>query len=350
MRIGVVCPYDIGRPGGVQQLSGELTARLRDMGEDVVFVGAGESWFEGGPGLDDVTIPVGRSTSIRANESLVPLRLNPIGWRRVRRALEGVDVIHVHEPLAPMVGWMALSIAKPTVATFHADPPAWVPYVYRYAPWVAGRLRDSTITAVSPTAATALPSGWGEPHIVPNAIDVASYQLTVDREDLRVAFLGRDEPRKGLSVLLDAWPTVHSRYPDSELVVMGADRGDDRPGVRFTGPVSGEEKRRLLASSRVFVAPNLGGESFGIVVIEAMAAGCAVVASDLPSFLDVTGGDSAVHVPKGDGSALAAAISDLLGDGPTAMALGEAGRERAQRYDWPVVVEEYRRLYAKAGS
>lgn len=350
MRIGVVCPYDIGKPGGVQQLSGELAARLRDRGEEVVFVGAGQKWFHDDPGLDDVTVTLGRSTSISANESRVPLRLSPVGWRRVREVLAEVDVIHVHEPLAPLVGWMAMSVAKPTVATFHADPPSWVPPVYRYAPWVSGRLRRSIITAVSPTAAAALPPRWGEPRIVPNAIDADSYRVDVDRDTRRVAFLGRDEPRKGLSVLLEAWPHVHGLFPDSELVVMGADRHLDMPGVRFTGAVSGEEKRRVLASSGVYVAPNLGGESFGIVVIEAMAAGCAVVASDLPAFVDVTGGEAAVHVPVGDPIALGTGIADLLEDEPKAVALGEAGRDRAERYDWSVVVDQYRQLYAEAIS
>lgn len=350
MRIGVVCPYDIGRPGGVQQLSGELAARLRNQGEEVTFIGAGEAWFDGGPDLDDVTMTVGRSTSIRANQSRVPLRLNPMGLGRVREALAMVDVIHVHEPLAPLVGWMAMSVDKPTVATFHADPPSWVPPLYRLAPWVAGRLRGSIVTAVSPTAAAALPSRWGEPRIVPNAIDVGSYRVDEVRAHHRVAFLGRDEPRKGLSVLLEAWSQVRGLFPDSELVVMGADRRGDLPGVRFTGPVSGEEKRRLLASSGVYVAPNLGGESFGIVVIEAMAAGCAVVASDLPAFVDVTGGQAAVHVPVGDPAALGTAIADLLKNESRAVSLGEAGRDRAERYDWPVVVEQYRQLYEEARS
>lgn len=350
MRIGVVCPYDIGRPGGVQQLSGELAARLRNLGEEVVFVAAGQNWFHDGPGLDDVTVALGRSTGIRANRSRVPLRLNPVGWGRAREALAGVDVIHVHEPLAPLVGWMAMSVDKPTVATFHADPPSWVSRVYEMAPWVTGRLRNSIVTAVSPTAAAALPSRWGKPRIVPNAIDVGSYRMEVERDHRQVAFLGRDEPRKGLSVLLDAWAQVRDLSPGSRLVVMGADRHGEHPGVRFTGPVSGEEKRRLLASSGVYVAPNLGGESFGIVVIEAMAAGCAVVASDLSAFVDVTGGEAAVHVPVGDPAALGAAIADLLMDPPRAVSLGEAGRARAQRYDWPVVVDHYRQLYAEAAS
>lgn len=350
MRIAVVCPYDIGKPGGVQQLSGELASHLRRSGDEVVFVGAGTSWFHGGPGLDEITVPAGRAVSIRANESGAPITLSPTHWRSVRRRLAEVDVVHIHEPLVPVVGWMALSVVKPTVATFHADAPGWASTLYQRAPWVTARMRESIVTAVSRTAADSLPEKWGEPRIVPNAIDVASYSSSpTGRVTRRVAFLGRDDPRKGLSDLLAAWPEVRRRAPDAELIVMGAERPDDIEGARFVGPVSGAEKRRLLASSQVYVAPNKGGESFGIVLIEAMAAGCAVVATDLPAFQEVTGG-AAVHVPVGDVESMAGAISDLLVDEVEAERLSRAGRERASRYDWPVVVARYRELYAEAVS
>jgi phosphatidylinositol alpha-mannosyltransferase len=349
MKVGVVCPYDIGVPGGVQQLTGELAVHLRETGDDVVFVAAGKSWFHGGPGLDDVTVPAGRGISIKANLSKAPLALSPIPWPRVRRALSTVDVVHVHEPLVPLVGWMALSTGKPLVATFHADAPRWVANTYRRLPWVGRRMRDSILTAVSATAARSVPPTWGRVRIVPNAIDVASYDIPTGRIDRRVAFLGRDDPRKGLSVLLEAWPAVRARVPEAELLVMGADRPPGISGVHFTGPVSGGEKRRLLASSRVFVAPNLGGESFGIVVVEAMAAGCAVVVSDLPAFVEVTG-DAAVSVPAGDPGALADAVASLLLDPSESRRLSAASRRRAARYDWLDVVTRYRDLYREALS
>lgn len=349
MKIGVVCPYDISKPGGVQQLTGELAAHLRAVGEEVVFVGAGRAWFHGGPGLDDVTVPTGRSIGIRANLSKAPLTLSPMSWRRVRRALADVDVVHIHEPFIPLIGWMALSTSKPLVATFHADAPDWVAKLYRMLPGIERRLRRSIITAVSSTAARPIPSNWGMVRIVPNAIDVAAYDLPVGRVDRRVAFLGRDDVRKGLSVLLEAWPHVVSRVPDAELIVMGADRDLDIKGVEFKGPVSGVEKRRLLASSLIYVAPNLGGESFGIVVAEGMAAGCAVVASDIPAFVEVAGG-AAAHVPVGDVQTLAEALKSLLLDPSKARELGVSMRERAAEYDWSAVVAEYRELYAEAIS
>lgn len=349
MRVGIVCPYDIGSPGGVQQLTGELATHLRASGDEVVFVGAGKTWFHGGPGLDEVTVPTGRAISVRANRSKAPLLLNPVPLRRVRDSLAAVDVVHVHEPLIPLIGWMALSSDKPLVATFHADARPWVGRLYRYVPGLDRRMRGSIVTAVSRVAALALPPSWGEVHIVPNALDVDSYDLPVGRVARRVAFLGRDDPRKGLSTILEAWPAVKTAAPDAELKVMGARRPEGLPGVEYVGPVSGGEKRRLLASSQVLVAPNLGGESFGIVVVEGMAAGCAVVSSDIPAFLEVTG-EVALHVPAGNADALGSAISSLLLDPAKARDLGDRAKRRAAAFDWSIVMGRYRELYEEALS
>jgi phosphatidylinositol alpha-mannosyltransferase len=221
--------------------------------------------------------------------------------------------------------------------------------LYRALPGGERRFRNSILTAVSSIAARSIPPRWGTVRIVPNAIDVAAYEIPVGRIEKRVAFLGRDDVRKGLSVLLEAWPRVTAAIPDAELIVMGADRATRIPGVEFRGPVSAGEKRRLLASSLVFVAPNLGGESFGIVVAEGMAAGCAVVASDIPAFVEVTGG-SGIHVSPGDARALAGALTSLLLNPVKAQELGTTMRERCAAYDWSAVVGTYRDLYAEALS
>lgn len=347
MRVGLVCPYDMGSPGGVQQLIQELAEQLRGLGDEVVVVGPGRFAFHGGPEVQATMVPAGRPLVVRANRSRVPLTLSPTSWWRVRRALADVDVVHLHEPLLPLVGWITLTVKKPLVATFHADAPKWVRALYRWVPVVGGRLTRGIITAVSEAAAQALPRKWGELTVVPNAIQVTSYHLPVGRVPRRVAFLGRDDPRKGLDVLLAAWPSIRDACPDSELMVIGATRPDDMPGVTFQGQVSDGEKKRLLASSAVFVAPNTGGESFGIVVAEAMAAGCAVVASDLPAFLSVLG-DTGRSFPVGDHFALAEIVIQLLSEPETARQLGTRARERAQRYDWASVVTAYRRLYEKA--
>lgn len=339
MRIGIVCPYDLDKPGGVQQLCLELAERLRDAGDDAVVVGPGGGESGGG------TARVGGSVGIKANRSVAPIALGPGVWGRTKAALADVDVVHIHEPFVPVVGWAALSVDKPTVLTFHADAPAWVGPAYRLAP--RSSLKHSVITAVSPAAARAVPSGWGEVRIIPNAIDVAAYQLEVERLPNQICFLGRDEPRKGLDIAIEAYEMVRAQHPEVELVVMGARRENAPAGVTYRGFVESAVKHQMLASSSIFVAPNTGGESFGIVLAEAMAAGCAVVASDLNAFRIVVGED-AVLFPTGDSAALASAISDLLSNQAERERLGRAGRARVARFDWSRVLDQYRQAYAEA--
>lgn len=349
MHVGLVCPYDLGHPGGVQQLTVELADQLRLRGDEVTLVAAGKRSLPGGPGRDVGIVPVGRPFIVRGNRSRVPVTLSPASWSRAREALSEVDVVHVHEPMVPLVGWVGLSIGGPTVATFHADAPQWVRTLYRWSPFIVGRMRRAVITAVSAAAADALPDSWGPVTVVPNAIDVASYRLEVGRVRRRIAFLGRDEPRKGLDVVLSAWPHIRQAVPDAELVVMGASRDEQIDGVSFRGAVTAGEKRRLLASSSIFVAPNTGGESFGIVVIEGMAAGCAVVASDLPAFRPVLG-DAGVTFEVGDAHGLAQAVVALCAD-PDGMAeIAARGRSHVRQFDWSVVVGQYRAIYEKALS
>ena len=339
MRIAIVCPYDLGRHGGVQQQCLELARHLEAAGDAAVVVGPGS-----GPG----TQTVGGSLTLPANRSRVPLTLDPRSWSRLKAATRSAQVVHVHEPFIPLVGWAALRLHHPTVLTFHADPARWTRGLYRVATGPLGRLVGGRrITAVSPVAASALPRRWGEPELIPNGIDVGSYRIDVERPPQRVAFLGRDDPRKGLDVLLGAWRRVRERFPEAELMVMGAERPDRVPGVTFRGRVDEEEKRRLLAGSAVFVAPNLGGESFGIIVAEAMAAGCSVVASDLPAFRYVLDGNGTL-VPPGDGAALAGAIMTRLADPSETDKDGRLGRAAAGRFDWSRVVAGYRAVYESA--
>lgn len=347
MKVGVVCPYDMAAPGGVQQLVTELTEHLRAAGHETVLVGAGKRIHDEGAGRDGSIIPTGRPISVFGNQSRVPLTLSPLSWRRVRSALRDVDVVHLHEPLLPLVGWAAMGAGKPTVATFHADAPDWARRAYRVIPGLSRRLGRYVITAVSRTAAAAIPKKWGEVVIVPNALDVASYRLEVGRIARRIAFLGRDDPRKGLDVLLEAWPQIRRRVADAELVVMGASRDKPIDGVSFRGWVSEGEKRRLLATSAVYVAPHLGGESFGIVIAEAMAAGCAVVATDLPAFREVMRNTGVVVAP-GDVVGLTAAVAGVLDDPDRVAELGERARAAVARFDWSSVLDQYLAVYRRA--
>jgi phosphatidylinositol alpha-mannosyltransferase len=181
--------------------------------------------------------------------------------------------------------------------------------------------------------------------IIPNGVDVAALSVDTERHPHRVVFLGRDEPRKGLDLLVEAWSKVSQRFPDAELVVMGADRGS--PDVEWMRRVDDETKARILSSAAVFVAPNTGGESFGIVLVEAMAAGAAVLASDLQAFVDV-GGDAVRFFRKGDNADLADELLDLLGDDDGRPALGRRGEARARQFDWSKVATSYRDVYTQA--
>jgi phosphatidylinositol alpha-mannosyltransferase len=263
-------------------------------------------------------------------------------------AIAGADMVHVHEPFMPLVSVAALGRRKPVVATFHAAPPSWVVKGYRLGSMIGARLLGAAVlTAVSSEAARPLPPSWGAVSIIPNGIDVAAYGGAGERNPWRVTFIGRDDPRKGLDVLLAAWPLIRDRHPDAELAVVGSDRPEQEPGVHYLGAIGEAEKRDLLLQSSVLVAPNLGGESFGIVLLEGMAAGCAVVASDLASFREVAG-EAALLVPAGDSKGLATAVGGLLASPARLSALREAGPKRASRYDWSVVLAAYRECYRQA--
>ena len=342
MRVCLVSPYDLTRPGGVQAqvrgLAGWLTAR----GDEVRIVAPALS--EGDRGA-----AVGRVTRIRTNRSVAPISLSAGIGAAMAPTIEWAEVAHIHEPLMPRVGWAALRLAGSRVATFHADPPGWVKRAY----WVAGRWArpltgpDTVVTAVSRQAAGALPKRWAPERIVPNGVDISAPPADAKRRRGRVVFLGRDEPRKGLRVLLAAWARIQQRHPHARLVVMGCSHSDPPDGVTFLGRVSEEVKHRTLATAEVFVAPQLGGESFGIVLVEAMAAGCALVASDLDPFRDVAGSAGRFFEP-GDVGQLVQRVDEVLSDKSLSEQRSRAGRGRAGRYSWDVVGAAYRECYQEA--
>ena len=344
MKVALVSPYDLSRPGGVQDVVLGLARHLDSTGGDVVVVGPGRPVEAAGVEVRSL----GQTITIPANGSKVPVSISPAVRSRFADAVEDADLLHIHEPLVPLAGWAALAFGDvPKVVTFHADAPKWVRFLYR-ALGAAGQraLGEAITTAVSPVAASAIPSSWGKPDIVPNALDVASFDMGESRIDSQVAFLGRDEPRKGLDVLLEAWPRITADSPEATLQAMGPSRLGS-PGVTFHGRTEDEAKRRILSRSTVFVAPNLKGESFGMIVAEAMAAGCAVVASDLPAFRHVAG-DAARYFPPGDASKLATEVTSLLAEPEAAQRLGESAQNLVRRFDWGEVAELYRAVYRKA--
>ncbi len=344
MRIALVCPYDLGRFGGVQDQVLQLARRLRAAGDEVRVVGPGSDGPAG-------AVLVGRSRVLRANRSDVPISLQPAAVGAVAEAIAGVDVVHVHEPLMPLVSLAAMLRARvPVVATFHAAPSALMRRGYRIGRGLVARTleRASVVTAVSPAASQPIEAA-ADVRLIPNGVDL-TVRPQVPRIPHRVAFVGRPEPRKGLHVLLAAWPEVRRHVPDAELVVMGADApAETPPGVVFAGRVPEEEKWRLLASSGVSCAPNLGGESFGIVVAEGMAAGCAVVASALPGFVHVAG-EAALLTKPGDAASLAWSLRSVLSDEALAGDLRAQAAARVEMFGWPHVLAGYRRAYEDACS
>ena len=331
MKVGLVSPYDLSKPGGVQaQVLGLASA----LGSDAFVIGPGLP--EGVAGLD-----LGHSVAVPGNGSMAPISLDP----RLRKQIADspVDVLHVHEPLMPTVSWSALRAGQPVLATFHADPSGVAAAAYRL---VGGQLRRllgpnvQAVSAVSETAARVLKGI--DHHIIPNGLDIEVYQLGLERIPKSVAFLGRDEPRKGLDILLDAWPAILAAQPEASLRVMGGKR--DLDGVEFLGRVDDETKAGVLSSSAIYVAPNTGGESFGIVLVEGMAAGAAVVCSDLAAFRDV-GSDAVEYFETGSSVDLARAIIELMSEPDRIARLSESGIERSMQFAWDIVADRYRKLY-----
>jgi len=341
MRIAVVSPYDLDAAGGVQDQVVRLTRWLRAAGHEAVPVGPGLHGPEG-------AVLVGSAVSVPVNRSRAPVALDPRAFAKVRSALRGFDVVHVHEPFVPTVGPAALRVSDAaTVATFHADPSPLVRRLYALGSAAARRMLRSArvVTAVSPVAAGAV-RPIAAVRIVPNGIDVAEYGHGVPVPG-RVAFLGRDDQRKGLDVLLEAWPQVIGRVPQATLHVIGAERPDALAGVTFHGRVDDGTKRLLLAESEVFAAPNTGGESFGIVVLEAMASGCAVVASAIPAFVHVLS-DAGELVAPGDIAGLADRLAALLTAPGRRNAMAERSRNRALAFDGSTVAALYLQAYEDA--
>jgi len=357
LRVGLVCPYALDVPGGVQHQVLGLAAFLHAAGHDVRLLAPG-ALPEGvdGPGTDRFT-SAGTAVGVRYNGSVAPLALGPLAAARARRwvAAQAVDLLHVHEPLAPSASLHALGAARvPVVATFHTATPRSRALRLASSALAGAIDRIDAGVAVSPTARDVVVRHLGrDTVVVPNALDVTAYDpppVPRPAGPPRLLFLGRaGEPRKGLAVLLAALPALRRTHPDLEVLVAGPGRTALPLGCTAVGLVDEHDKRALLHRADVFVAPHTARESFGIVVLEAMAAGVPVVASDLAPFAALLGGadDPAGRLfHRGDPAALAAAVDAALVEGRGARTA--RARALAGRYDWSVVGPELLAVYAGA--
>jgi phosphatidylinositol alpha-mannosyltransferase len=352
VRIGLVCPYSLTLPGGVQGQVLGLARSLRAAGHEARVLGPCD-----GPPPDAGVTPLGDCIPLAANGSVAPIAPDlPCALRTIRALRdEDFDVVHLHEPLVPgpcmTAGVMASS---PLIGTFHA---AGTSASYRWAGgplrWLAGRLDRRC--AVSEDARRLAESHLdGSYELVFNGIEVERFAKATPwpTEGPTVLFLGRHEPRKGLAVLLEAMAElpddlrlwVASDGPETPRL-QAAMAGD--PRVEWLGRLDDEEKARRLRAADVFCAPSLHGESFGVVLLEAMAAGAPIVASDLPGYRNVARpGVEALLVPPGDAAVLAAALREVLASGGRAGELVAAGEARAEELSMDRLAERYLELYA----
>ncbi len=361
MKIGVVSPYAYPRPGGANDHIRSTYVHLRDMGHEVRILTA--PWGDDPPAQD--VIQIGRAIAVPFNGSIgrvtLSLRLEWLVERILRR--ERFDILHHHEPFVPFLSFQLIDSARcPHVATFHAfggfSLSYWLgrPLLHRYFNRLDGRIAVST--AARHFISRYFPDDY---RIIPNGVDMDAFEHATPFPEFRdgkvnLLFVGRAEPRKGLLTLAQAYVRLKERHDDIRLVI--ASSGPQLPTVRaylrahrvgdvlFAGRVSDEDKRRWYKTADICCAPSTGRESFGIVLLEAMAAGRPIVASDIHGYKSVVQRNvSALLVEPKDAEALADALERLVIDPQLRARMGAAGLARAPQYDWAHVTRQLAEYY-----
>lgn len=359
LKIGIVCPYGWDTPGGVQN-------HVRDLAEYLIAAGHNVSVLA--PVIDETKIPsyvtsAGKPIAIPYNGAVARVLFGPIAFARVRQwiAQGNFDILHLHEPAIPSISLLACWAAEgPMVGTFHAAAkrqkaifaigPILEPVIEKLSARIAvSEAARETLTEHLETDAV----------VIPNGIYADRYRDGVAQEKWQgntLGFIGRfEEPRKGLSVLVDALPIISRFAPDVRVFIAGPGESDEviksiDPQLlsRFTflGKISEQDKANFLASISLYIAPNTGGESFGIILAEALAGGATVVASDIPAFDSLLNHGQFGELFESESSTdLAKRVIDLLRDEKRRVELGKAGKLHAQQFDWKVVADQIFSIY-----
>ncbi len=362
LKIGIVCPYGWDTPGGVQNHVRDLAEYLIAQGHDVSVLA---------PAIDEDALPAyvvsaGKPIAIPYNGAVARILFGPIAFARVRSWISqgDFDLLHLHEPAIPSLSLLACWAAEgPMVGTFHAAAKRQKA-IFAIGPILEPVIEKLSVRiAVSEAARLTLTEHLETDAIViPNGIYAEKFRNGIAQPQWSgetIGFIGRfEEPRKGLSILLEALPIVSRFVPNVRILVAGPGDSDAtlktidpqlRSRISFLGRLTDEEKANFLSSVSLYVAPNTGGESFGIILAEAMASGAPCLASDIPAFSSLLGdGDFGALFASEDSADLARVMIDLLRDGPKRSALSIAGQEHAKLFDWDTVAEQIFSVYEMA--
>ena len=362
MRVLLACPYDWASPGGVQVHVRELAERLRARGHETLIVAPGPDGSSNG-----LVRIVGRPLRVPYGGTVAPISFSPRSWSRLRSAMHafGPEVVHVHEPFTPSTSMLAtLAATTPVVATFHAflDRSRLMEVSAPILRQIDRRI-DAAVAVSEAAASFVRRVRRGPVEIVPNGVDVARFAAETDPPEglppgRRILWVNRLDPQKGFGVMVDAFARLAGEMDDVSLLVAG--EGRDRVALRSLprrvrnrvvplGTVAHDELPRYHAAADVFCSPAVGQESFGIVLVEAMAAGVPVVATDIPGYREVVrDGVDGLLVPPNDPAALAGAIGRVLSEPELASALAAGGRARATGFAWDAVVPRLEAVYGRA--